>query len=385
MLTSLLGYVILLLMIISIINNMFKEYFMKNTKIMSIAILALALTACANNIETEKNIADSPANKTEVSQDLEKENANLDETSKDTESSKGKSDTLTITDAHGEIEVARNPKKVVALDSRNFEVLEAMGVELVAAPKDVMPETSSYLKDESVENIGNHREPNLELLAATDPDLVIIGQRFADYYEDIKAIVPNASVIDLDSDVSEDAKSPGNNLIEGFINSTMILGEIFDKEEKANELIANLEESIEKSKAAYKGGSVMGIVVSGGEIGYSAPKYGRVWGPVYEILELEPALEVKNDSSDHKGDDISVEAIAESKPDYLMVLDRDAGVRSEENSKPAMEVIEGSEALKDLESIKNNKIYYAPNDTYTNESIITYTKIFDGLAELFSK
>lgn len=358
---------------------------MKNTKIMSIAILALALTACANNIETEKNIADSPANKTEVSQDLEKENANLDETSKDTESSQVKSDTLTITDAHGEVEVARNPKKVVALDSRNFEVLEAMGVELVAAPKDVMPETSSYLKDESVENIGNHREPNLELLAATDPDLVIIGQRFADYYEDIKAIVPNASVIDLNSDVSEDAKSPGNNLIEGFINSTMILGEIFDKEEKANELIANLEESIEKAKAAYKGGSVMGIVVSGGEIGYSAPKYGRVWGPVYEILELEPALEVKNDSSDHKGDDISVEAIAESKPDYLMVLDRDAAVRSEENSKPAMEVIEGSEALKDLESIKNNKIYYAPNDTYTNESIITYTKIFDGLAELFSK
>ena len=358
---------------------------MKNTKIMSIAILALALSACENNVGTENTKAENPAPKSEVSQELEKDSPSIDENSKDTESSMEKSDIITITDAHGEVEVARNSKKVVALDSRNFEVLEAMGVDLVAAPKDVMPETSSYLKDDSIENIGNHREPNLELLAATDPDLVIIGQRFADYYEDIKAIVPNASVIDLDTDVSEEANSPGNNLIEGFTNSTMILGEIFSKEDKANELITDLEESIEKAKDAYKGGSVMGMVVSGGEIGYSAPKYGRVWGPVYEILELEPSLDVKNDSSDHKGDDISVEAIAESKPDYLMVLDRDAGVASEENAKPAMEVIEGSEALKDLEAIKNNKIYYAPNDTYTNESIITYTKIFDGLAELFSK
>ena len=114
----------------------------------------------------------------------------------------------------------------------------------------------------------------------------------------------------------------------------------------------------------------MGVITSGGEIGYAAPKYGRVWGPIYEILNLEPALEVNNDSSDHKGDDISVEAIAESKPDYLMVLDRDAGVSSEENAKPAKEVIEESQALKDLDVIKNDKIYYAPNDTYTNLSLI---------------
>ena len=228
-------------------------------------------------------------------------------------------------------------------------------------------------------------DSNNTVTITADPDLVIVGQRFADYYDDIKELVPNASVIDLNTDVSEEAESPGNNLLEGLINSTTILGEIFDKEEKANELIADLEESIEKAKNAYKGGSVMGVITSGGEIGYSAPKYGRVWGPIYEILNLEPALEVNNVSSDHKGDDISVEAIAESKPDYLMVLDRDAGISTEESAKPAKEVLEASQALKDLDVIKNDKIYYAPNDTYTNESIITYTEIFNGLAELFSK
>jgi ABC transporter, substrate-binding protein len=354
---------------------------MKITKYLITAGLALSLVGCGNEAEVSDNNADK-----EVSIE-ESDTGSVESTDKEVEKdvASDSNNTVTITDAHGEVEVPRNPKKVVALDSRNYEVLEAMGVDLVAAPKDVMPPTSSYVNNESVENIGNHREPNLELIAAADPDSVIVGQRFGDYYNDIKQIVPNASVIDLDTDVSEDSQSPGNNLLEGFINSTTILGEIFDKEEKANELIADLEESIEKAKNAYKGGSVMGVITSGGEIGYSAPKYGRVWGPIYEILNLEPALEVNNVSSDHKGDDISVEAIAESKPDYLMVLDRDAGISSEENAKPAKEIIEESQTLKDLDVIKNDKIYYAPNDTYTNESIITYTEIFNGLAELFSK
>ena len=42
-----------------------------------------------------------------------------------------------------------------------------------------MPADSAYKKDEKVQNIGNHREPNLEIIAAANPDLVIVGQRFA--------------------------------------------------------------------------------------------------------------------------------------------------------------------------------------------------------------
>ena len=118
----------------------------------------------------------------------------------------------------------------------------------------------------------------------------------------------------------------------------------------------------------------------------SAPGFGRVWGPLYEILGLKPAIEVENSSTDHKGDDISVEAIAQSNPAYLLVLDRDAAVTKEgEESTPAKDVIEGSEALKSTDAIKNSKVYYAPADTYTNESPQTFIKIFEGLKELFSK
>ena len=43
------------------------------------------------------------------------------------------------------------------------------------------------MADESVLDIGNHREPNLEIIAAVEPELVIVGQRFATFYEEIKA------------------------------------------------------------------------------------------------------------------------------------------------------------------------------------------------------
>lgn len=350
---------------------------MKITKYLITAGLALSLVGCGNEAEVSDNNTSIEENDTSSVETTDKE------VEKDVASDSN--NTVTITDNHGEVVVPRNPEKVVSLDSRTYDVLDKFGVSLVAAPVDVMPESVSYKTDESITNIGNHREPNFELLAAADPDLVIIGQRFEEYYDEIKELLPNASVIDISTDVSEDAESPGNNLLENFINSTTILGEIFEREEEAQNLILDLEESIEKAKNAYNGESVMGVIVSGGEIGYAAPKYGRVWGPLYEILDLKPALEVDKGSSDHMGDDISVEAIAQSKPAYLLVLDRDAAVSSVEDAKPASDVIENSKALTDLDVIKNNKVYYAPNDTYTNESIITYTKIFNGLADLFSK
>src|SRR5699024_6585758 len=123
-------------------------------------------------------------------------------------------------------------------------------------------------------------------------------------------------------------------------------------------------------------------VASGGDLGFSAPRYGRVWGPMYDIFDLKPALEVKDSSSDHKGDDVSVEAIADANPKYLLVLDRDAAVADTE-SEAAKDLIENSKALSTTDAVKNKNVVYAPNDTYTNESIQTYTEIFEKMAESF--
>lgn len=295
------------------------------------------------------------------------------------------SDTIAVEDIHGLVEVPVNPQVVVALDNRTFETLSDWGVTLAAAPKDVMPANNPYVADESVVNLGNHREPNLELLAAADPDLVIVGQRFASYYEDIKALVPNAVVLDFSWDVSDADGAAGQNLLNGFKSSTLSLGAIFKHEAEAEALVADLDAALLAAKEAYNGqDTILSVVVSGGEIGFAAPNSGRVWGPLYEIFGWEASLELDNASSSHTGDDISVEAIAQSNPDWLMVLDRDAGVASSEGATPATDVIENATALQNTNAIQSGNILYAPADTYTNESIQTYIELFGRIAAAFA-
>lgn len=339
---------------------------MKNFKaFLMLTVLAVFLVACSNS-------GDDKNKETEESKD--KEDATEEVT------------TVEVKDAHGTVTVPVNPKKVVALDNRTFETLADWNIELAAVPKAVMPADSPYVADEKVVDIGNHREPKLEEIAAVDPELVIVGQRFGSYYEDIKKLVPNAAVIDLSFDVSEEAATPGENLVNGLKDATTMLGKIFDKNEEAEKLIADFDETIASAKEAYNGeDTVMGVIVSGGDIGFSAPNHGRVWGPMFDIFGWVPALEVKNTSADHQGDEVSVEAIAQSNPDWIFVLDRDAAVSSVEDAVPAKDVIENSPALQNTTAITEKHVLYAPADTYTNESLQTFMKIFQNMADSLGK
>ncbi len=333
----------------------------KLTVIMAMFVLVLA--ACSNS-------SNEPA-KTEAK---EKEKETTEVT------------TVEITDAHGTVTVPVNPKNVVALDNRTFETLANWDIELAAVPKGVMPADSPYVADEKVQDIGNHGEPKLEIIAAVNPELVIVGQRFGSYYEDIKKLVPNAAVIDLSFDVSKEAGSPGENLVNGLKDSTITLGQIFDKNEEAKKMTADFDQAVEKAKSAYNGkDKVMSIIVSGGDIGFSAPHSGRVWGPMYDIFGWTPALEVEDSSTNHQGDEVSVEAIAQSNPDWLFVLDRDASINSTDEKIPAKDVVDNSPALQNTKAVTEGKIIYAPNDTYTNESLQTFIELFDNIAESLAK
>ena len=291
-----------------------------------------------------------------------------------------------ITDIYGTVTVPVNPRNVVALDNRTFETLQDWGIQLAAVPKGVMPSDLIYISDDSVLDIGTHNDPNLEIIAAVDPELVIVGQRFAGRYDEIKELVPNAVVINLNFDVSVDAEYPGDNLINGLKNSTIALGQIFDKNAEAAQLVADFDRAIEDARYAYNGmDTIVSVVVSGGNIGFSAPRSGRVWGPMYEVFGWISALEVMGATSDHQGDDISVEAIAQSNPDWIFVLDRDAATSAAGSATPAQDVINNSPALRNTTAITKGQVVYAPNDTYTNESIQTYLELFMNLANALGK
>ena len=313
------------------------------------AVSALALTACGGGQGGEAVSLESPA-----------------------------AATVEVEDNYGTQTVAVPPESVVATDNRTFETLADWDVELEAAPRALMPDTIAYADDESATDIGNHREPDLEAVVAADPDLIVNGQRFAQYREDFADLVPDATIVELDPRTDRPFD-------EELKRQTSVLGEIFGRTAEADRINSAFDEAIQRVIDGYRpGDTVMAVNVSGGEIGYIAPGMGRTLGPLFEIFDFEPALEVDGATDDHQGDDISVEAIADSNPDWILVLDRDAAVGAgvdDPEYTPAQEVIENAEALQNVTAVQEGNVVHMPRDTYTNEGIQTYTEFFNTLAD----
>ena len=277
----------------------------------------------------------------------------------------------------GTVDIKLPVTRAASLDNRTFEVLAQWNVPLVAAPKKLIPSTITAYNGDDIADVGMHRDPNLEALVAANPDLIISGQRFSKFDAQIKELAPDVPLINLEP-------REGQPFNEELIREVTDLGEIFGKQAEAKQLVDDFNASIERAKNAYDGSStVMAVDVSGGNIGYVAPGKGRTWGPVFDLLGLKPALEVEGATDSHTGDDISVEAIAEANPAWIFVLDRDAAITKDGSNTPAETVINGNAALQNVAALQNKHVVYAPNDTYTNESIITYTEIFNSIADAF--
>ncbi len=284
-----------------------------------------------------------------------------------------------VTDMAGTDVTIESGDAVIATDNRIFRTLEDWGVELTAAPLALMNEgTVDYPADDSIIDLGSHREPNMEGFVEAQPDLVLNGQRFSDMTEEIKPLIGEAAFVD--TNVVEGEPLDGE-----LRRLTTLLGEVFGQQEQAETLISDFDAAIEAAKGAYDAEqTVVGLIATGGDLSYAAPSTGRAIGPVFDMLGLTPALD-REGSSNHQGDDISVEAIAEANPDWLLVMDRDAAVSAsaEEGYQPAAELIENSEALKDVTAVKEGNIVYLPEDFYVHEDIQNYTTFLTELAEAF--
>lgn len=294
-------------------------------------------------------------------------------------SSDENSETVTVDDDHGSHEIATDElDSVGAFDNRLFRTLEDLDVELSVAPRALMREgVHVYADDEEILDTGIHREPNLELIVAAEPDLVITGQRYMEYYDDMASLMPE------DSDILQfDETLEADDFFAGLVNVTETLGTIFDAEAQAEELKDALQEATDRVTAAYDGeSSVMGLVTTGGDINYAGPESGRGVSPVFQEFDLVPALEVEDESSDHEGDDISVEAIADSNPDWIIVLDRDGMNPDDPEYTTAQELIAESPALQQVTAVEEDRIVHMPQHMYLTEDIQAYTEFLNDFAD----
>ncbi|MDO5499850.1 MAG: ABC transporter substrate-binding protein [Propionibacteriaceae bacterium] len=291
----------------------------------------------------------------------------------------GSEATRQVTDLSGTVEVPASPERIVATDNRIFRTLDAWDVDLVAAPVPLVPAEVSFKTQDGIIDLGNHREPNLEGFIAATPDLVLNGGRFITHEAEIRKLLPETAVVNT----TIDAEQP---LDAELKRQATLLGDLFGRESDAERLTADLDASIERAQEAYNSeDTVMGLLTSGGDISYAAPGTGRSVGPVFPVLGLTPALETAANDTSH-GDDISVEAIAEANPDWLIVLDRDAAVQTEgQENASAKELIERSEALASVTAVQEGNIVYLPANFYVTEDIQAYTELFNAIADAMGR
>ncbi|MGE7611565.1 ABC transporter substrate-binding protein [Paenibacillus sp. NPDC101420] len=144
------------------------------------------LTACGSNAANSDETANAPTLEPTAATEIRK-----------------------ITHAMGETEITGTPKRVVVLTTQGTETLLELGIKPIGAVQSWIGDPwYDHIKDqmEGVEILGDETQPNLELIASLQPDLILGTKvRQEAIYEQLKAIAPTVMTENL-----------GDSMIENF-------------------------------------------------------------------------------------------------------------------------------------------------------------------------
>lgn len=248
---------------------------------------------------------------------------------------------IEVTHAQGKTTVPVNPGKVLTFDLAALGTLDALGVDVAGVPQANLPaELDKYSGPEYL-NIGTLFEPDFETVNAADPDLIIVAGRSAATLPELDKIAPT---IDLSNDWAS--------FYDSNLANMRTLGEIFDKTDEVEELIAGLDARVEaiQGKTADAGNALI-VLTSGGEVTAYGP--GSRFGILHDTLGVTPAVE-DVEAATH-GEAISFEFILETNPDWLFVVDRDAATG--EGGEAAAQVLD-NELVAQTTAAKEDQIVY---------------------------
>lgn len=299
-------------------------------------ILVLSLAACGQRTENQEN---TPANKTV------KDAETIKVTSLDT-------DRKEI-----ELELKKNPQRIAVLDLATLDILHALGLSdrVVGATATQIPYLQEVVSKEGVVNLGTLKAPDIEAIMEVEPDVIFMGGRAGEYYEQLSQIAPTIRLTTYDD--------------KGVVESTKINAEkiasIFDLQDKVDELFNGFASRIEALKAKASGKTaIVGIVTNGGF--NVSGNDGRLSLVGRELGFENIGVDSESETVAH-GNEASFEFIVQKNPDYLFVLDRDAAIATE-GAQLAKDIME-NELVMSTDAYKNGKLIIVENPAvwYTAE------------------
>ena len=261
------------------------------------------------------------------------------------ESNVASESSMTITHSLGETIVEKNPERVVVFDIPTLDTMEVLGIDnVVGVPTSKYPENLDKYNSDDYAKLGTLKELDLEAIKSADPDLIIIGGRQADYYDQLTEIAPTISVTKDNADYIGSVK-----------NNVNTIAEIFEVEDKAKEELAKVDTRIEEVNKLVNGKEALTVMVDEGNLSvYSDKSRFALLNQSLGFVNADDKIE----DSTH-GQTVTFEYLAEQNPEYLIVLDRGAATGGE----TTVESVLDNDIVKSMDAHKNGNIIYL--DAYT--------------------
>lgn len=91
-----------------------------------------------------------------------------------------------------DVEVPFDPQRIAILDLASLDILDELGVgdRVVGTASTSLDYLQSYVTNDSIANLGNIKEADMEAVMACEPDIIFIGGRLSQSYDALCEIAP---------------------------------------------------------------------------------------------------------------------------------------------------------------------------------------------------
>lgn len=280
--------------------------------------------------------------------------------------------TRVYTDATGrEVEIPVNPQRVVT--TQYLDAMLALGIKPLGAPSHVLD--NNYLGElqEGVVDLGSPFQ--IEKVLELEPDLILSAN--PEEVEQLSKIAPTVVVPWMYGDVFAQFKE---------------IAKVLNREQEAEQWMARLE-----AKAA-EGRTQLAGAIGQDEVVTIFMAYGkdvlRIYGgrnvghTIYRSLQLTPPpfiqekLKQDPDFKEFVFEQISMEKIPEYAGDRIIMLVYDQAAK---DAGGMFHQIEQSPIWKNLDAVKNNRVYYVDVDPWFAYSPIAIEQSLEQAIDLLSK
>ena len=274
--------------------------------------------------------------------------------------------TKVVKHALGKTEIPTDPKRIVLLNP--YAVLDYL------LALDVRPVGSTgggglddypfgyWLRDrtDGIEMVGDTEEPNLERIAAAEPDLILSNPWQEDIHNELGAIAPTVAVPLNYADYEKEFR---------------YVADLLGRSEQAEEVIAAHRERLEmfeEGAGNAQDAEVSVIRVFPGSIGIEVGSY------VTTVLESAGIERPQAQESLKETTDVSIEQTRLIDGDVILLYSADNGPEAEKNDQARQEFLDHP-LLQNLDAARNDEVHVVDSRLWAGGGILWADAVLDDL------